>query len=260
MIYRTDASSREINTKLQDTFNRIQSYYANWKLKINTSKCETILFRRTTNNATTEVRRNLKKFRLKDRLKQEEPIPHKETVKYLGINLDDKVSFTKHIDIKIRKTKEACAINRSLFSSKFFNERVKLIAYMCLIRPIITYGCPIWFNLTAARMEVIRKLERRCLRVCVGFINSRDKDTLKFKSNKDLYNRAAIVRIDNHIVKITRNHFAAASANNSNTIINNYDRQNEDLYRKILMTKYIPPEAFIYLDKHGYRIKTTYQY
>lgn len=90
---------------------------------------------------------------------------------------------------------------------------------MCLIRPILTYGCPIWYNMLAARMEKLRKLKRRCLRACVGFIHSRDIDTLKYKSNNELYNRTEITRIDNHIIKTNRDHFAAASNTHSNEVI-----------------------------------------
>lgn len=131
IIYSEDAKSYKVNYKLQDTFDRIQRYYTNWKLKINTSKCETILFRRPTTTATNEVNSNYKNFRIIDRLKQDQAIPHKKIVKYLGINLDERITFSKHIDIQIKKTKAGFAINRALFNSKYLNEKVKIIAYIC---------------------------------------------------------------------------------------------------------------------------------
>lgn len=251
IIYNIDQNSKRLKENLQSTFDKVQIFYSNWKLKINITKCETILFRRSTSEARTELIKNYKKFKLIDKTKNNQELPHKTLVKYLGIHLDDRLLLTKHIDIQLKKTKNAWTASRSLFYSKYLDFQVKIIAYLSLIRPILTYACQIWFNITAYKMEEIRRLERRFLRSCIGFMRARDPDTKKFKSNKILYEVANISRIDNHIINLTRGYCASASMNADNEIISRGMTIMEDLYSEIATTKYIPPEAFVYLDHKG---------
>lgn len=179
IIYNTGLNSKKVNQSLQTTFDKVQTYYDNWKLKINTNKCETILFRRSTTDAKTELIKNYKKFILVDKKKNNQKIPHKVLVKYLGIHLDDRLVMNKHIELQLKKTKNAWFALRKLFYSKYLDYVVKVIAYQSLIRPILTYACQIWFNLTAKKMEEIRIFERKCLRACIGFMRSRDPETKK---------------------------------------------------------------------------------
>lgn len=66
IIYYADKGTTKIQEKLQDTLNRIQTYYYNWKLKINVSKCETILFPSPLSQTSRNTRRNYKHFKLID--------------------------------------------------------------------------------------------------------------------------------------------------------------------------------------------------
>lgn len=251
-MYHADERIQNIQEKLQTTFNKIQSYYYNWKLKININKCETILFRLPLGKAKGNVAKQYKSFKLKDSVSPDYQIAHKETLRYLGINLDDKLVLTKHINTQIKKAKQAFALTRKLFYSKHIKIKVKIICYLLLIRPIITYGYPIWYNLSATTMEEIRKFERRCIRAYIGFLNSRDLETKKYKSNSVIYNIADIPRIDNHMIKLIRNHFAMSSTNFSNGLIFGCALPNDEYYQKTLVAGYIPPEAFMFLDKKGW--------
>ncbi|CAB0031425.1 unnamed protein product [Trichogramma brassicae] len=57
---------------------------------------------------------------------------------------------------------------QNLFHSPYLNQRAKIISYLCLIRPILVYGCPVWFNLSASSMEKLRMFERRIVRICLN--------------------------------------------------------------------------------------------
>lgn len=142
-------------------------------------------------------------------------------------------------------------ITGRLFYSKYLDLKVKVIAYQSLIRSIITYACQIWYNIPAKKMEELRILERKCLRTCIGFSKSRDHETKKFKNNYTLYNTADIIRIDNHLIKLIRGYFAAASVNTENEIIGKNMTRIEEVYSDIIDNKWMPPEAFIYMDHKG---------
>ena len=67
IIYMTDRKTKSIRTELQESFNKISDYYYIWKLKINGSKCETILFRSKTSKIGPIEREHCKKFHLKEK-------------------------------------------------------------------------------------------------------------------------------------------------------------------------------------------------
>lgn len=45
IIYHSDDTIVKINENLQKHFNLVENYASDWQMKINTNKCETILFR-----------------------------------------------------------------------------------------------------------------------------------------------------------------------------------------------------------------------
>jgi len=89
-------------------------------------------------------------------------------VKFLGINITNNLNYTKHIIIQIEKAKKAFIMAKKIFYCKYLNKKIKIIGYQALIRPIITFGCPIWFIISSSTMEKIRIFERTCLRLCLN--------------------------------------------------------------------------------------------
>ena len=63
------------------------------------------------------------------------------------------------------------------------NPRINVIVYQTLIRPKITYGCPIWFNISPSNMEKLRVFERKCLRTCVSKFRSSECNYVRYISN-----------------------------------------------------------------------------
>jgi len=112
-------------------------------------------------------------------------VPHKFCVKYLGVSLDDRMIFKKHVRIQLEKARTAFWKLKRLFYSKHLKKRIKIICYQALIRPIITYGCPIWYNISASLMEKVRVFERQCLRACLSTYRSASSNYKKYvkKSN-----------------------------------------------------------------------------
>ena len=165
IIYTIGKKPSIIKKDLQEIYNKIQGYCNSWKLKINSNKCETILFRPRLSEANKDINRHGKRSVVKDvdRNHQHVNIEHKTSVKYLGINIDNFLTYTNHIRIQLHKAKYAFFMLERLFYNRFSHHKLNMLAYMALIRPIITYGCPIWFNVSASTMEKIRVFERKCL-------------------------------------------------------------------------------------------------
>lgn len=250
IIYHPDNKISTINSNLQDYLKIIETYAINWKMKINFSKCETILFRPPVGRCNNDVRKNWKQFGLKsmDNIN----IPNKCMVKYLGINIDKFLYFNKHIDIQISKARKAFFMHGYLFFSKYISHMVKILLYQTLIRPILTYGCQIWFNISPSSMEKLRVFERKCLRSCTSIFRSHSSDFTKYISNKKLYNAAKISRIDNFIIHLIRDHISRTFDCWENNLIMAPYYVSGDYIKSTLLNGYVPPEAFLYLDSEGF--------
>jgi len=254
IIYAADSWPSRIQQTLQSMFHKLEFYYETWKLKINIDKCETILFRPSLGYANRNVRKNYKSFRIESSPKNNaaQRLPHKNMVRYLGINLDERLHYKIHIVKQLKKATQIFTQLKRLFYSKYLHPEIKIICYQLLIRPIITYGCPIWYNINASLMEKIRVFERKCVRVCMNMNRSAETDYTKYINNQKLYDTANIPRIDSFIIDLIREHFRQASLIKQNSLIYGALYPNPMYHDRALTNGFIPPEAFLYLDQRGY--------
>ena len=249
IVYIAGKKPSEIEKQLETLVNKIHSYYHTWKLTININKCETILFRPPLINTNRDTKKNWKNFQIKI---NSQNVPHKRLVKYLGIHLDDRLHFNKHLEIQIQKARAAFMSQKRLFYCQHLNQKIKIQCYSLLIRPIITYGCSIWFNQSCGTMELLRVFERKCLRACLGSYRSPESNFQKYISNTKLYNSANLNRIDCFIIKIIRNHYSQINNISENSLISGAAYPNDEYIRSTMITGFVPPEAFPFLDTNGY--------
>ncbi|KAK0086205.1 hypothetical protein PV325_003599 [Microctonus aethiopoides] len=139
---------------------------------------------------------------------------------------------------------------RRLFHNKIITSRAEVICYMLLIRPIISYATPIWWNTSAAQMEKIRMFERACLRATTNKYRTTESEYKRWFSNKKLYNETKIPRIDNHILKITRDYYSKCK-NNKNPIIKEFANINIEIMTNAAEQGYLQPQAFMFMDTRG---------
>lgn len=250
VIYSADPKISVIQANLQKTVNFITDFLNTWRIELNPGKCETILFRKPVQIATNDTSKNWKNFKI---MVNNTTIEQKPIIKYLGINIDRFCYINEHINIQLAKARKAFISNKQIFFSKHINTNVKEICYKALIRPIITYGCQIWYNTCPSYMEKIRIFERRCIRHCRGVFRKADTGYQHYVPNQAQYDHFKADRIDIHIIQLIRNHILRTSANFSNSLLfGPYFTDNHILNNSTLPNKIPGPEAFIYLDKKGY--------
>lgn len=217
---------------------------------MNETKCEAILFRRPVRKATADTKTNWKNFNIKINNVE---LRNQKVVKYLGINIDQFGYLNEHINIQIAKTKKAFQCNRRIFHSAYLNTAEKRICYLSLIRPILTYGCPIWFNCSASYLERLRKFERKCIRVCLGKYRKAESGYKHYISNKTQYNDFEAERIDLHIIKLVREHIRRTTSQCYNSLTYGLYYTSEQIIKNtIQINNSSGPEAFNYLDTIGY--------
>ena len=89
-------------------------------------------------------------------------------VKYLEIHSNDLLKYNNHIKIATKRAKKPYSDAKSLFHSTHSNSQVKIVSYMFLVRPILTYEGYIWYNKSSSIME--------------KFLNQITKDTIQTKN------------------------------------------------------------------------------
>lgn len=254
ILYSHGSKVRLIQNTLQKKFNQLQKYCFDWKLKINLGKCEVILFRTALSQANRDLRQNWKNLRIFGGVSTGNvQLKISTGVRYLGVHLDRFLYFNDHVKIQLVKARSAFMNLKRLFYSAHITSDVKLICYWTLIRPILSYGCPIWFNISPSYMERIRVFERKCLRTCLGKYRSAESEFLHLISNRNIYDDARSLRVDNFIIKLIRNHFARSAEVIENNLVSGPALYcNPLFFKRSLAVGHVPPEAFMYLDRLGY--------
>lgn len=165
IILAADKQPAIVQDKLEKIVNDICIHYLKWNLKINPNKCETILFRKPLNAIGNNKRTDIKNFHINISIDNKQiQVEHKRSVRYLGVILDDLLRLNAHILSQLDKARSAFKKYARLFFCRSLAPRCKVICYLLLIRPILTYAAPIWWNVSASLIEKIRKFERNCLR------------------------------------------------------------------------------------------------
>lgn len=102
IVYTISNKAKTTRDNLENIVNKINNYYSNWNLKLNPEKCETILFRKPLYNLNSKAKAGSAQFKIQTSLPGTNilvDIPHKKTVKYLGVYIDYLLRINKYIDI-----------------------------------------------------------------------------------------------------------------------------------------------------------------
>ena len=91
-------------------------------------------------------------------------------VRYLGINLDQKLTFKSHIENVIKKAKLMTfkilyPILKRNNSAPVFT---KIQVYRSVIRPIMTYTCPVFNNAANTHLNKLQIHQNKCLRMALN--------------------------------------------------------------------------------------------
>jgi hypothetical protein len=151
-----DLDPRSASAKLQNQLDTINGWFHKWRICVNTTKSVQITF--------TTKRSGCPQVNINNR-----PIPVQTEVKYLGLYLDEKLTWEPHIKAKRRqldlKIKNIYWLpNRK---SKLFLEN-KLIIYKHILQPIWTYGIELWGCSKPSNTKILKSFQSKTLRMISG--------------------------------------------------------------------------------------------
>ncbi|GFU86375.1 probable RNA-directed DNA polymerase from transposon X-element [Trichonephila clavipes] len=132
----------------------LENWYNKWKISINPTKTEAVFF---------SVGRNIRKpppIHI-----QNHPVPWSKSVKYLGVILDENLSFKHHIlHIKQKFRALVCIYSPYFARNSPLTLKNRVLIYTSIIRPVILYASPVWghaatsnINLLETSQNVVRR-------------------------------------------------------------------------------------------------------
>jgi hypothetical protein len=94
------------------------------------------------------------------------PVARKDATKHLGIILDEKLSFRKHILESIEKAKKGLSLMK--FLSKYVSRKVLIMTYTMHVRPHLEYGDIIFHNCSEYLMEMLESIQYQAGLIATG--------------------------------------------------------------------------------------------
>lgn len=168
---RPQKAARRVSKHVQ----RINSYFLEWGIKINAAKTKLVIF----NNGGRGKASDIKESKIK--IGNEVIRPQKQ-FKYLGLIWDHKLNFNTHVKTAISKSKKCAGQLRFLMKNKNMALKFKKQIIKSIIWPILTYGFPIWANISRTYYNSIEKMYRKLIRTSTGLYR---KNTFKM-SDEDV--------------------------------------------------------------------------
>lgn len=190
---------------LQDAVDQIVNYFHNWKIKVNQSKTEILAIVGSCRDTGAKLRKECKNLTIEI---NNTAIHTTKKARYLGIIFARNGRFERHIDNIIMKINIGAAKLRGIINRTAINKQIRILLFKTMLSPIITYGCPIWFNpsvISSHQIEKLRKIERKYLRMATEI--RRNNDGSKYIRSQILYDFAGNLRIDVRMSNLVKNFF-----------------------------------------------------
>ena len=144
------------SAQLQSHTRSLEDWLKKWRMSVNASKCTHVTF--TLNRETCPAIRFLNEL-----------IPQNDHVKYLGIHLDRRLTWTPHIASKITQMKlKSIQLHWLIGQQSTLDLRYKVLLYKTVLKPIWTYGIQLWGTACASNIKKLQRRQSIILRSIIG--------------------------------------------------------------------------------------------
>lgn len=152
-ILTSHADENMASHQLQLYLFQIQSWLNKWRIKVNESKSVHVTFTNRRNTCPPVRLNNIQ-------------IPQREEVKYLGIHLDRRMTWKKHIFTKRKQLGLMLHKHYWLIGPKSeLSLTNKLLIYKVIFKPVWTYGLELWGSASNSNLEILERFQAKMLRI-----------------------------------------------------------------------------------------------
>lgn len=178
--------TEETTELLQQAINEIDTWTKRWRIKLNESKSVHINFMNKKDEYVPVTLNN-------------SILPHANTAKYLGMNLDAKLRWKEHIkkkreELNIKYRKMYWLLGRK----SQLSIHNKILLYNQVIKPVWTYGCQLWGCASKSNINKIQTFQNKVLRNIVS--------APWYARNRDIHRDLGIKTVLEEIKNIAQKH------------------------------------------------------
>ncbi|GFY05460.1 RNA-directed DNA polymerase from mobile element jockey [Trichonephila clavipes] len=185
---------------MQHYLDILENWLADWRIAINVEKIQAIVFRKW---GVIDPQAELTLF--------DDNIHWVPVVRYLGLHIDSRLTYKKHINYLSDKFWGRIALAISLIGrSSPLSLENKVILYKQILRPMITYWSPVWEAAAPIHTKCIQVIQNKILRIITN--------APWYVRNSVIHHDLQIDPIDNYISRISRNVFTSIQ-NHDNPVI-----------------------------------------
>lgn len=146
--------------RLERYLRRLTRYFSRWRVKINPLKTEAIWF----------TRRRLQRYLPERAVALDgDQIEWKDTVRYLGVHIDKRMTFGPHVLQVLKKTHSLIKTLYPLIGrGSRLLERNKLLLFKQIFRPTITYAAPLLNEIAMTHQRKLQIAQSKILKIILG--------------------------------------------------------------------------------------------
>lgn len=148
---------QQAKTYTQRFLHELEQYYDKWKLKANGDKTQNIPL-------TWKIINRSRPLAFCGQLTRDE-----DNIKYLGVHLDKRLLFRKHIEEVRRKAYAAKSFIKPYIQlTNPLTRKLKIQLYNAHVKSIMLYAAPIWSSAAHYNLRKLQTIENHCLRATIG--------------------------------------------------------------------------------------------
>lgn len=179
--------------QLQSHILELEDWLKKWKIKVNPQKCAHVTFTLRRENCPAVKIANV-------------AVPVENQVKYLGVHLDRRLTWSRHIEAKITAIKlKTSQLYWIIGPNSTLPLEYKVLLYKSVLRPIWTYAIQLWGTACASNIQKLQRRQSRLLRLIVGapwYIRNenihRDLNVSTVQEEIMNYSRKYLNKLQNH--------------------------------------------------------------
>ena len=239
--------------RMERYLERLNVFYNQNAISVNVNKSKSLLITGTLNRLTKYTRIECQELKVK---MNGEWLQKTDSLRYLGIQLNEKWSLIEHVSNSMGRVSSVMGAMKGLLSKRgMLSDETKLAFYKSAIRPVISYGFPIWNNISSHQMEKLRIAERKYLRWTRA-----DKGgapgSYKLINSSRVYEDAKIKRLDVWMYELYKKSFDRFASSSNHWMEELFSEESKR--RALANEKYRPPEWLYFenqrvplIDQHG---------
>ena len=180
-VYTVEDSFDSLIHNTNYELDKIDNWLCANKLSLNISKSQYSLF-------TNNVHSSSETLQIRGQV-----LPQCSSIKFLGVVIDDKLSFSAHITSVCDKVSRNIGFMKKV--SHIIPNKPLRCLYYSLVYPHLTYAIEAWGNSSKTKLSRLRRLLDRCLKILGSTRNNATYRDLKLFTLNEIYHFFTLIRI-----------------------------------------------------------------